>query len=740
MTEILFARKDDVDATTATAASTAAQAAQTAAEAAQTAAELAQTAAETAETNAGTSATNAASSATSASTSATSASSSATAAAASAATATAAQNAAENARDVAVANSDAPTYTFEFDSGTGGNPASGEFQFDNADFSLANNIYFNDTDFEGNNIETEMLTWDDALATVRARFILTRVVDGKSITVHATGAATNGAGFVSFPISHISGLTTTTDADKFALLANPGPVGATNLVEDTSPQLGGDLDTNSFNVLFDAAHGIYDDDNNEQLLFQKVASAVNYLEITNAATGNDPQLAATGSDTDVGLLLAAKGSEFIRLADTLVPNSNDGAALGTASLGFSDLFLASGAVLNFNAGDVTVTHSANALAFAGGTVSFSDVELSADAVDAITEIASVLKSGADGTLITGTPGTSGDFAIWNADGDLVDGPTPPAGDLVGTTATQTLTGKTLNLTSNTLSGTAAQFDAALSDTNFIFDTEIGSVVQAYDADLAAIAALNQTGLATRTAANTWALRSIVDGSGGVDVQDGDGSSGNISLALNYDDLTALTSGFALQTNKLPIHDGANKHIVLEDLLGIANAAPSAVNDRYYTGEYVPSTSSFTVAADRMYFIPFEVRSRETWTRIGVEVTTLSSGDARLGIFECDMSTGEPGDLVLDAGTVSTSTTGIKEITISQSLDVGFYFLAVVFDATPGMRRGNTSKLWWIGAASPSVVGASTYKAFTFGTLPSSAAGSIIYTAGFGVPIIWLRVV
>lgn len=42
----------------------------------------------------------------------------------------------------------------------------------------------------------------------------------------------------------------------------------------------------------------------------------------------------------------------------------------------------------------------------------------------------------------------------------------PAGDLVGTTGTQTLTNKTINLASNTVSGTVAQFNAALSDGDF----------------------------------------------------------------------------------------------------------------------------------------------------------------------------------------------------------------------------------------------------------------------------------
>ena len=59
-------------------------------------------------------------------------------------------------------------------------------------------------------------------------------------------------------------------------------------------------------------------------------------------------------------------------------------------------------------------------------------------------IKSTSRSGSDATLITGTKGTASDLSIWNADGDLVDGPTPPTGTIVGTTDTQTLTNKTLS--------------------------------------------------------------------------------------------------------------------------------------------------------------------------------------------------------------------------------------------------------------------------------------------------------
>ena len=45
-------------------------------------------------------------------------------------------------------------------------------------------------------------------------------------------------------------------------------LGISNIVEDTTPQLGGDLDTNSHNIAFDDTMEFNDENGNEQIVFQ----------------------------------------------------------------------------------------------------------------------------------------------------------------------------------------------------------------------------------------------------------------------------------------------------------------------------------------------------------------------------------------------------------------------------------------------------------------------------------------
>ena len=96
---------------------------------------------------------------------------------------------------------------------------------------------------------------------------------------------------------------------------------ASDLVDDTTPQLGGNLDTNSFMIDFDDAHGIRDENGNEQLIFETTSSAVNHIDITNAATGSGAQIGAVGGDSNLNLRLRPKGTGLIEAMGATNPGS-----------------------------------------------------------------------------------------------------------------------------------------------------------------------------------------------------------------------------------------------------------------------------------------------------------------------------------------------------------------------------------------------------------------------------------
>ena len=138
--------------------------------------------------------------------------------------------------------------------------------------------------------------------------------------------ATSGAFTVTFKTSSGTGVTWSTTDKGTKLIYSDGTnvVDSTfvdnaiqEVLDDTSPQLGGDLDTNSYNIQFDDAKGIRDDSDNEQLIFQKNTTAVNYFEMTNAATGNNPALSVAGDDTNVGLEVTTKGTGLVKFNDAV---------------------------------------------------------------------------------------------------------------------------------------------------------------------------------------------------------------------------------------------------------------------------------------------------------------------------------------------------------------------------------------------------------------------------------------
>lgn len=101
--------------------------------------------------------------------------------------------------------------------------------------------------------------------------------------------------------------------------------------------------------------------------------------------------------------------------------------------------------------------------------------------------------------------------------------------------------------------------------------------------------------------------------------------------------------------------------------------------RYATNRWYTSIGGTRATQTRpsgfVTFTPLIVDVAHTFTAIGVEVAAVAAGSViRLGVYADNV--GQPGDLILDAGTVDSTTTGIKSITgLTLTLNPGVYWLA-----------------------------------------------------------------
>jgi len=251
-----------------------------------------------------------------------------------------------------------------------------------------------------------------------------------------------------------------------------------------------------------------------QFQITNTASSVNYASLTGGATGSGVTISALGSDTNINLILNAKGSGVVAItpavtgsaaftATAFIPSSStvptngmylpaantlgwavnsaaemqltlsalspavsDGTALGTTSLMWADAFLASGAVINFNAGNYTLTHSAGLLTASGpvqvsGTAAGATIysmRLINASLTASTAVAISLDPGNNGVntrdaLIRATNNGSNQITL----DFLTSNAAPPVSALsISPNGVVTIgsSGNTVSITPNTTSGTA----------------------------------------------------------------------------------------------------------------------------------------------------------------------------------------------------------------------------------------------------------------------------------------------
>lgn len=132
------------------------------------------------------------------------------------------------------------------------------------------------------------------------------------------------------------------------------------------------------------------------------------------------------------------------------------------------------------------------------------------------------------------------------------------------------------------------FTAAVAGTDYLAPAAIGVTVQAFDADLSAVAGLATNGMIARTGAGTAAARTITAGAR-ISVTNGDGVSGNPTIAVGTLDITTAdiqaatlvtaAEGIAANVNDttLPTSSAVDAHIPIK----IASIAYGAVGSFAY---------------------------------------------------------------------------------------------------------------------------------------------------------------
>jgi hypothetical protein len=172
---------------------------------------------------------------------------------------------------------------------------------------------------------TTLAMSNGAISNARNAVIkLTGTITGNQVVTVPTGIektyivsnGTTGAFTVEFKQAGGTGVTfATTDKSTKILFADGTNIVDTGTVSETGVQTLTNKTLTSPTLTSPIINEIDDANGNEQIIFSATASAVNEFTITNAATGNRPNISVTGGDTNIGLSITTKGTGLVLFND-----------------------------------------------------------------------------------------------------------------------------------------------------------------------------------------------------------------------------------------------------------------------------------------------------------------------------------------------------------------------------------------------------------------------------------------
>jgi len=127
-------------------------------------------------------------------------------------------------------------------------PGAGKLALNNGTLSSVNQLFFDDADDNGTNIASFVESFDD-VSNATGRGIIQIEKEGTASTFalfKVTGAVVDAAGYSKVPVAHLVSNGSFSNADgirvDFSYSGNDGAGSLTEVVQDTSPELGGNLD------------------------------------------------------------------------------------------------------------------------------------------------------------------------------------------------------------------------------------------------------------------------------------------------------------------------------------------------------------------------------------------------------------------------------------------------------------------------------------------------------------------
>ncbi len=444
---------------------------------------------------------------------------------------------------------------------------------------------------------------------------------------------------------------------------------------------------------------------------------------TTAATfsGANVTLAGTvgsGAITSTGTVQGTT----ITATTAFVPDASDGAALGTSSLEFSDLFLADAAVINLGDDqDVTITHVADTgiLLNAASVIQFRDSGLT-------------IGSNADGDLDIVSDGTAVDsINVESAGGITLDAGTAGSGIIYEDDGTEMM--RIHNSSSDVI------IESKVSDKDIIIKgNDGGSTVSALTLDM--------------SAAGAASFNAGVTANAGIETKNGATGAGFVKF---FEDSDNGTNAITLQgpastsdvTFTLPSADGSNNHVLKTDGSGNLSFAAQSVSsiaaDDISAGDAAVtiSTTSGNITIDATAN-DTDIIFKGTDNTADITMLTLDGSDAGTATFNHDIILGNDSFIQFGGASETISGDGTDMTIAANNLTVDAA-ADIVLDAAGNnvtFKSGGTSILDISNSSSDAVITSSVQdkdiifkgddggSAVTALTLDMSAGGTSIFGA------------